>query len=629
MAYFGIERPKLGLKLSYEFEEERRTGPNIDSEDVTHAFREGIELETDGWVYNPALLMYKVGFEPEWEQRMEKHTSLGRESRNFFIPSYLGDLTFLQYKPYTLNLFARRYTSPLRSAFTEKTETETETYGANLMLKHRVLPTTLSYTHFDSEETGFFESEEDRDDFRLSVRHPRKNSDTRLNATYSDNIRTTEVVKTAEEITTRVKTSYNDIRNHYDLAGDGRKVLSSLASYRWTESNSIKTSDFGVSENFRWKHEKNLSSDYWIGYNKSRSEDFERGTTSFGAGLRHLLYENLTTSLKGHGSLSDFTGGSEDIYGGSLNFDYRRRIPWGMLNLNMGHDYKVTERDVAEQFIQVIDESHILRTGDVTLLENENVDINSIIVSDTTGTIVYVEDVDYTITVIDSFVRISRTTFGSIADGQEVLVDYIYLSKPGYDDFTFGQSYGINLDLWSALGLYYRYSHIRQSFLSGTRPDELIDDTIHAAGIRLDWRWSSTGLSYENARRSFDISTERWLAKETLTFRPMKRLFSRLSGRYGRTRFKESGEQEEFYGVRGQVDWVPRSWAKFRVEGFWDSVSGDIEETVDAGISSTLELSYRIWSAKLTYTFVDENDKLNDDRRTNHYVLFQIRRRLW
>ncbi len=81
--------------------------------------------------------------------------------------------------------------------------------------------------------------------------------------------------------------------------------------------------------------------------------------------------------------------------------------------------------------------------------------------------------------------------------------------------------------------------------------------------------------------------------------------------------------------MRGQVDWVPRSWAKCRVEGFWDSVSGDIEETVDTGVSSTLELSYRIWSAKITYTFVDENDKLNDDRRTNHYVLFQIRRRLW
>lgn len=622
-AYFHIERPKLALEFSYEFEEEERDNPNFHTEDTSHEFREALELETEGWIYHPGLLIYTVGVRPEWEQRIEDRSEEGRESRSDFLEGYDVYATFLQYKPYTLNLFARRYETAVGSAFAKESETETDTYGASLLFKYPVLPTTLSYTHSDSSQTGFFVYDEDVDDFSLSMRHYVKSSDTRLNATYTDRERTTNVLTT-----TRVENSNNYITNYFDITGDRRKVLNSFLFYNWTDDDTGTTSTFRVSERFHWKHREDLRSDYEATYNNDRFEDFHSERLFGAAGLTHLLYENLTTTLRGDANLQDFNGGSENVYGGRLNFDYRRRIPWGMLNINIGQDYEIATREGTEKLIQVIDESHVLTTGVVTLLDNENVDISSITVTDITGTIVYVENVDYTIAVIDSFVRISRTTFGAIANGQTVLVDYLYLSEPPFDDTTWGQSYGVNFDLWSALGLYYRFDRWKQQILSGPRPDNPIDDTTHTGEVRLDWRWSSTRLSYEDADLRSGVSTERWFAEENLTFRPAKGLFSLISGRFGETRFTDTDEKEEFYGLEARVDWVPTRWSKLRLEGFWENISGDIEETVNTGVSSTLELYYRIWSGKLTYTFLDEDDQLNDDRRTNHYLLFQIRREL-
>ena len=66
--YFLMERPMLGLDLSYEMEKSDRSGPNINRADTTHTFLERVDIETSGWVYHPALAEYKIKFSPEWEQ---------------------------------------------------------------------------------------------------------------------------------------------------------------------------------------------------------------------------------------------------------------------------------------------------------------------------------------------------------------------------------------------------------------------------------------------------------------------------------------------------------------------------------------------------------------------------------
>lgn len=621
--YFQMEKPRLGVKFSYETEEEERTGRNIDTRDTTREFREGLTIETKGSVYHPALLKYTLRLEPEWRQ-VHQERDPGIDSKdNVFLPAYFADVTFLERKPYTLHLFGSREESTLRSAFAQLSDSDVDTYGADLRLTYKLLPTFMGYTHRTISQSGFFVSDEERDDYRLITRHHTARSNTRFSSVYSESLRTTR------GIITEVQNANSDIRNDYNISGDGKILLNSFLSHRQTETNFFNSTDLRLTENLHWRHHPNLRSDYDLNFDRNTAGEFEMETKSGAARLTHLLYEDLTTTLAGDATFNDFTGGREDIFGARAHWDYRRKIPWGRLNLSAGYDYEITRRELDQNIIRIVNESHVLRLGEVTLLRNDNVDLGAIRVTDATGTILFFEGIDFRIETIGAFVRIVRIPFGTIEEGQEILVSYSFLANPAFDDTLFTQSYGVEFFLWNSLTLSYRFQHAAQDVVSGTPPEDLIDDTFQSSQIRYEWRWTDTRFLYEQSDRSSGISTTRWLASETLRFRPSRTFFLSLKGDYGKTRFEEREEIETLYALRSRLDWVPLEWCRFNMEGFRDTIESDFEKIVDTGISAGVKLTYRIWTGNILVGYLDERDEVSGERRSRQQVRVEVVRILW
>ena len=620
--YFYLERPKVGLGLSYEFEEVRRKASGNETKDTSNEFRERLPLETSGWAYHPALCKFTLDFVPEWAQTKRDLDPGGSGSDNVFVPSYALDAIFLEPKPYTLHAFANRRELKLRSAFSEPTDTTIDTYGADLRLKYyKVLPTFLKYTHTDTDQSGFFDSTGARDDFQISSQRVTNNSTTTLNSLYSDDERT------SGGDTVRVKTFDGNLGNEYYIAGDKRKTLFSTLRYRWSDTDSQETKDYSLTENLFWRYTDNLYTDYILTLGKRDTDDFDNETKAFRARLQHLLYENLTSTVSTGANLNDFSDGEENAYDGNLDLLYQRKIPWGILSLTSGWNYRYTTREGSETLIPVNDEPHILITGEVTLLDNEKVDLDSIVVTDITGTIAYIENVDYTIEEVNSFVRISRTTVGAISNGQTVLVDYRFLRDPAFDDTVFSQAYNIQFYLWNALTLSYGYIHADQNIVSGTPPENPVDDTTQAAEIRLDLGWTDTRLTYEDRDRSSGTSTRRWLASQTIRIRPARRLSFDITGSYGRTKFTDISETQKQYGGSARLVWTPAGWCRFRTEGFLNKITGDVEDRIDANFFAGLELSYRIWRGNVGYYF--DRSGSSDAKRNRHAFRTEIIRILW
>lgn len=620
--YFQMTRPRLGLGLSYEFEEERRKSPNSDTTVTSHEFRQKVAFETDGWVYHPALWKYMLLFEPEWVQVKRDSDPGESETDTPFQPFYSIESFFLEPKPYTLHGFANRREIKIRGAFATPSDTIIETYGGDLRLKYQIAPTLFRYTHTDTDQSGFIDSDGDRDDFLLTSRHVTANSRTNLNSLYSDDSRT------SAGSTTRQKTFTGDLGNDWDIAGDRTKRLFSDLSYRWSDSNSLETSNLRFSENLFWRHSEKLNTNYLFAFDTSDSDDFDRDTTTLRARLEHLLYENLTTTVGGGALRNDTTAGQSDAYNGVLNLLYQRKIPGGGLTLRTNFDYRVTNRNgFDESLIQINNELQVLTTGVVTLLDNQNVDLDSIVVTDVTGTISYIENVDYTLEEIDSFVSISRTLVGAIANGQTVLVDYRFVSDPNFDDSVFGQAYNIQLFLWKALTLAYSYRDINQDINSGTPPDNTVDDRTHAGEIRLNLGWTDTRLTFKDSNRSSDLSTTEWLAEQTFRIRPARRFLTDVTGFYGWTDFKERDATQDRYGLSGRIFWRPTGWCNFRLEGYWQKIDGDIQETEDINVTAALELSYRIWRGGIYYRYSYlRND---DQKQIRNNLRAEIIRILW
>ncbi len=616
--YFSFKRPKIGLSLSHEFEEEKRTNKG---KVVTNDTIERFEIETDGWVYHPALLTYGLSFQPEWRQQTEEYDGGEETKRDTYLSGYNMNCTFFKHKPCTLSLFSSRQKSSVKSPFSGKSETESDNYGGNLSFINRLLPTSFSYFNTSSTQTGFYSSENEHEEFDVKTGFSFKNNSTKLESSFTDKERTTE------GSTTGLKTSEHEIRNDWKITGDNMAELDSFLSIKSTESENQDTKNLRFYEDLHLRHMKNLKSDYRFDYNKYEYGDSERDRKSFKAKLWHLLYENLRTTIEGRTSIDDFDQGTEELYSGNLDFDYIREIPWGTINLTTGYDYETTNREMDEGYIWIT-ETVELKTGGFTLLANEYVDIDSIEVYDDEGNL-YINEIDYTLTEIDNFVRISRITFGNIADGDKVSVTYRYLNNASYRDAVASQSYGIDFHLWSVLTLSYDYSHSKQGIRSGIVPDTLTDDRTKSARIRLNWRWSDTRLSYTDTSKKSGISTRTYTAEETITYRPARSVFLKLSTRYNKRKFKDSNEIEESYSIRPDLDWMVARWCKYSLEGFYGHVSGESEKTIDKGIESGFELSYGIWSGEISYEFVDERDRRDDVRREVHTLYFEIERSLW
>lgn len=72
----------------------------------------------------------------------------------------------------------------------------------------------------------------------------------------------------------------------------------------------------------------------------------------------------------------------------------------------------------------VFNEPQVMSTNNPATLDNTNVDTSTIVVMDVTGTILYTEDVDYTVTASNQFVQLELTTNSTIASGSTVFVSY-------------------------------------------------------------------------------------------------------------------------------------------------------------------------------------------------------------
>lgn len=622
--YFMLERPRLGLEFAYEYEQDERSGPDINTKDNSMTFSERLDIETEGWAYHPALAIYTLRLSPEWEQTSEQSDGADKTSSQTFLQGYFTEVTLLQYKPYTLRLFANRHMSTLENSFAQRSKSESDMYGSTLMLKYKILPTFINYNHITNRQAGFFDTDNTKDELRLDMRHDKYLGDTNLKASYTDSSRTTK------GINVQTMSQSASLQNYYKLTGDRKITLGSALSYREVEGDFTESTGYNVSESIQWKHRENLFTNYSLIYDKSESGALTAESKDAGFSLTHLLYENLTTSINTSASSNKFTGGQLDIYSGGVNFDYVRKIPWGNINLTTGFNYKQTDQGISLDYLQATDEPVTLTDGVITLLVNKDIDIASIVVTDnnTPPTITYIKDADYRVTMIDSFVRISRITGGGINSGDTVFVSYRYIANPAFDYSAFSQSYGVSLDLWSAWRIYYSFNRSTQRFLSGVEPDELSDDSVHTAGTSLEWKWSRTTFEYKDAQTT-NNPAESWRIEEAVTLNPTQTMSLNLFLSSGTTILKDTAEKERADSIRGNMHVLVSSNSRATLEAFRNEISGSLEKTTGTGVLSTYEWSYGIWVISISYRFSNEEDDISQETYKNQYVLCRINRSLF
>ncbi|UCD52545.1 MAG: hypothetical protein JSW27_07890 [Phycisphaerales bacterium] len=205
------------------------------------------------------------------------------------------------------------------------------------------------------------------------------------------------------------------------------------------------------------------------------------------AGVEHRLYESLVTTLDGFVSTTDLDEqGTLDQQGGILGLNYRKHNPWGMLLSSYSGSYTTSEQSGGGGTGVVIDESHTATDIFPVQLDRTNIDVLSIRVKDTDGSL-FQEGDDYTITEQDGRVWLNLTTLGAIppniTEGQTFFVDYNFFIEPEREEDTLRHYFNIRQRFGNGVSLYYAYRRQDQdvsSTVADITPDRYTVNTIAA-----------------------------------------------------------------------------------------------------------------------------------------------------
>ncbi|MEW6601812.1 MAG: hypothetical protein AB1499_12645, partial [Nitrospirota bacterium] len=622
-----------GFDLSYEYEKDKRSGPYIERNNNTTTFSERLDIQTDGWVYHPALVEFDITLSPEWEQITEQGEDTDKNESRTFLQGYDAQFVFLQYKPYTITLFGNKRLSTLNSNFAQRSKIESDTYGARLNLKYEVLPTVLNYTHFESEQSGFVDSTTTKDEVRLNMRYDKNLGSTRIDMVYSD------VLDSARLSELSLLSKEASVQNVYSFPFGARATLTSSAGYRDRESNMYLERGMNWYENLIWTHKRNLSTNYNLQYESYDLEDSKRREyQAFDFQLNHLLYENLTTSVHADTSKNHNESGQEVSYRTGLDWGYTRKISGGSINASMGHSYMIVDKkpNLNSSMSEVRGEVKSLSGNTVVFLENRNVETASVRViekkPDGSRGQTYIENTDYVITVIGDSTGISRKTGTTIIpDGAEVFLDYEYISEPPFDYGVFEGTYGMSLNLWNSVKLNYRLIRSKQKFLRGVKPETLRRYNNEFIGMEYKWKWSTTSVEYNDVS-STERPTEGWKVTELLLFRPTDKIYLTLSAGGGVTRFKNLGsdnDTEKFQQYRASYQMMLSQRQRLEIENFLNRTSGVINKTQEAGFSSIYEWGYNIYKGQIKYTIANEKNMTSRETFINHFFIVKIVRELF
>jgi hypothetical protein len=627
---FFIQPLKLGLGGYYRLVDEERKTPDLKTTATNQKFRESVTLETDGWIYHPELLDFHFAFEPEWQQETFRQNQAATNSTE----SYDGHTTLLDYdlgaallkrKPVSLNIFANRETGQIDLSNARDSDIDSETWGTRLNFNNSILPGSLAWIHRKIDQTGFYQLSEDRDEAQLAIRHMVERSTTRLNMLYN-NADTTHTTFEDTDISSKMLST--ELSNGYCLTDDNRVRLDSLIYHLRADYDGIDQTTWDLSENLFWDHSKDLLTRYRADYRRRQFDDSFNEEERLSAALTHNLLDRLTTDLGAAALFNSFDGGRESLYESNLGFLYHRPVPWGSLELGVAYDYGVTNRNGMQKIIPT-DERLTLSTGTETLLDKEDIDPASIVVTDLSGGTVYTENIDYQIDQVGSAMRISRTLLGAIAEGQQVVVHYSYQINAAYDDSRFGQKYRFGLRLWSFVYLALTHSHIDQDIRSGEPPNEPMDDTANTARLSFISQWTDTEFLYDWQDRSNDDSSITRRATQRLHFRPAGNFFLTLSAEIGDRDFTDLDQKEDFYSLGTSIGWTPRSWCNYNLIYQRDDISGDLRDELDTQMAAVAKFIYGIWTSSLAYRLRDQDDQQNGNSLRRQEFIVQVTRHLW
>lgn len=590
--------------------------------------RPKVGLDFEGSLYHSKLVDYDLsvilGQSIEREVKRVPNSAEPKLSRSDYNPLqfYNGQAFILKEKTLSGRLFGSYNLIRLDNGFFSRRLLYQQIYGVQLNYDGDVLPWQITARHKEDEETDTTTPRDNmEDELNFSASNSRgRAGKTTFNYLYQDFVRHDFNVPVYAGIRNSLR--MND-SSHF---ADDRLGLSSYLYFNDIESATIPSTVFSLNEKLTAKHTKDLRSNYEYSYNTRDSGSTESDAHAGRISLRHQLYESLASTLSADVQDIDQTSLNTFRYGVSLDESYSKRVgDSSMLNLGVTLTRSAEDRQASGgDTIDISNEPHVLTTGVLTFLNQPNVILSSVQVTDVTGTVLYSELADYILIEQGSVTEIQRMVGGNIPNGSTVLVSYTILN-PGTGSFTTRNNfYRFRYSMFDQLLSF--YGHLRQIENSGGDQFVLEDLDEILLGLDTTWNWFNAGVEYKD-RNSTIVPTETFRTFENLTFVISQRSRLRISADQSVTYYNDTDEEirRYFHNITYRAQLTARLSAQ--VGGQYYLQRGRKRPSLDRDLlAANAKFNYRIGKTFLEASYEHRDEQYLNELRLRNTAYLSVRR---
>jgi len=216
-----------------------------------------------------------------------------------------------------------------------------------------------------------------------------------------------------------------------------------------------------ISENLNFNLPWNLRFNSGFGYSEGHQNELYSKNNDIEVELEHQWYESLNSAIY-YNKTNNIRYSFNEFYNRlGFNVAYKKKLPKkGLLSLNYNYYKQDTQGSSGGSDITVFKEPYTLADGNITLLRNANVTIETVEVTDETGGLMYQENIDYILIKRDSFIEIQRIPGGLIPNNTVVYIDYTAMNLGDYTYKLASNSFMGSLSFFNNLvEVYYKYSN--------------------------------------------------------------------------------------------------------------------------------------------------------------------------
>jgi hypothetical protein len=626
--FFNIDAWSGELTLEYLKTTQDNKSPQVREKADEDLFTESLTLSTHGSIIHPNLIEFDASGTLDLRQRDFTATSTitgDLASRGDDVSGQFDlNATILRNQVTSYTLIAQRAETTVNRDFGPTLIQTTQTYAAGVDVKAKTFPMRAQIAHTETsldDPAGLQGFNSSQDSFVYGVQwNIAPNSHLSANYTYYNTDQKADL-----GLPVKFETNELNLFHTYTFGENQKNALLSSLNY-FNQSGDFATDRLRFEERLDLQHSDTFQTYYRYDFTQDSRDAFDQTTHDLEAGFRHQLYKSLfTTGSLGY-TFQDVSGveKTNELYA-RLEFDYTKKVPLGTLGLNLSLNYDYRTSDSQGGTLQFINQPFAFSEPLGIEIVQQNINPNSIVVKDASGSRVYIPGIDYIVVSAPDRTEIRRVIGGAIPPSANVLVDYNVASLPSNDQSTYGYglggSYLFERGPLKGLLLYARYFSQDQS-ISAEQADQFIPESIRDTVVGARYRrgpftvgaeqqWHASELAPFDSTR-FDASYSQAVLRDA---------FITLSADYNILDYKDINDRVEYLNLTASLDyqlglhWHIIGTAAYRDQK--DSLFGDT-----TGYEEQLQL---VWQQRqTTVNFVVRNVNLESDTQDSNYQAFQI-----